>query len=80
LPSAFANIRVAVDDETVAIRNAVMKDIDALGNVIGEAWGEKPRREKPWREKPWREKPWREMRIERRIAPIGQQMAAPLFS
>jgi hypothetical protein len=75
LPSAFANIRVAVDDETVASRNAVMKDIDALGNVIGEAWGEKPWREKPWREKPWREKPWREkpwreMRIERRSAPI----------
>jgi hypothetical protein len=69
LPSAFANIRVAVDDETVASRNAVMKDIDALGNVIGEAWGEKP----------WREKPWHEMRIERRSAPIPQQMAAPLF-
>jgi hypothetical protein len=69
LPSAFANIRVAADDESVAIRNVVMKDADALGNVIGGSWGEKL----------WRENPWREMRFERRIAPISRK-AAPLLS
>jgi hypothetical protein len=63
LPSAFANIRVAADDESVAIRNVVKKDADALGNVNGGSWGEKL----------WRENPWREMRFERRIAPIRRK-------
>jgi hypothetical protein len=31
LPSTFWNIRVAVGDETLAMRTAVLKDAEALG-------------------------------------------------